>query len=303
MIYLRFFSCVLGLWAVGCGRAPAPAPTPVPSPSGAAVEAPVSIRIVSLAPSITEAVCAVGAGHLLVGRTSACNYPADVVASVPIIGGFGVPSLELLAEARPTLVLETDLADEAIGAQLDAMGIRRQRVACRGIDDIAGMLREIGEATGCEARGRELAADVTLKLLALRMSTPTEPRPKVYAEIWHDPMTTIGAGTFLSDLIALAGGQSIGDAASRDYYQISPERVISADPDVVLCLYMGQDEGASDAVKARPGWQHVKAVREGAVYDGLNNDILLRPGPRVLEGVALLRGCFAHGPGKAQDVQ
>ena len=109
----------------GCGR-DMEVPSDVSAPSA-------PIRIVSLAPSITEAVCAVGAGDLLVGRTSACNYPDEVVASVPVIGGFGTPSLELLAKARPTLVLETALADEAIGLRIDAMGLRRERIRCRGL--------------------------------------------------------------------------------------------------------------------------------------------------------------------------
>jgi iron complex transport system substrate-binding protein len=262
-------------------------------PSGeVTVSASSEIRIVSLAPSITEAVCAVGAGNLLVGRTSACNYPPDELATVPVIGGFGVPSLELLAQARPTLVLETALADESIGAQLDAMGVPRKRVRCRSLDDIPSMLREIGALTGHAADAEVLASALAKELSQLKAVPVNENSPKVYAEIWHDPMTTIGKGTFLSDLIEIAGGQSVGDGAGRDYYQISPEHVISTNPDVILCLYMGKNEGASDALKSRPGWQHINAVRHDAVYDGLSNDVLLRPGPRVLEGVAQLKQCF-----------
>jgi len=284
-MHLRF--ALLALFAAllaGCRDAALPADTPSAAPG--------PIRIVSLAPSITEAVCAVGAGDLLVGRTSACDYPDEIVASVPVIGGFGTPSLELMANVRPTLVLETALADEAIGLQIDAMGLKRERVRCRGLEDIPGMLRRVGALTGRELVGRELAAALSRELIALQAAEREGERPRVYAEIWHDPMTTIGAGTFLSDLITLAGGQSVGDDSGKDYYQVSPERVLSSDPGVILCLYMGKNEGAADAVKARPGWQHVKAVRNGAVYDGLANDILLRPGPRVLEGVALLQECF-----------
>ena len=270
---------------LGCQRAS----DCVDSPHGL----PAPIRIVSLAPSITEAVCAVGAGDLLVGRTSACNYPMEILETVPVIGGFGVPSLELLAKTQPTLVLETDLADEGIGARIDAMGITRRRVRCRGLKDIPEMLREVGALTGHAEQANALASKLSEELSALSAVPVDSAALKVYAEIWHDPMTTIGAGTFLSDLIALAGGVSIGDKASRDYFQISPERVLLSNPDVVLCLYMGKGEGAADAVKARPGWQHLKAVQQNAIYDGLDNDVLLRPGPRVLDGVALLRQCFA----------
>jgi len=260
------------------------------------VSASSEIRIVSLAPSITEAVCAVGAGHLLVGRTSACNYPPEELADVPVIGGFGVPSLELLAKARPTLVLETALADESIGAQLDAMGVPRKRIRCRSLNDIPAMLREIGALTGHADDAEVLASTLAQKLCELKSAPRNSDAPKVYAEIWHDPMTTMGKKTFLSDLIKLAGGRSIGDGVEKDYYQISPEHVISTNPDVILCLYMGAREGAADALKSRPGWQHIKAVHNAAVYDGLANDILLRPGPRVLEGVAQLKQCFSGKP-------
>lgn len=281
-----FLSMVVlcGAGFAGCARGPAAVE------GRGASEA--SVRIVSLAPSLTEAVCAVGAGDLLVGRTSACNYPPEIVDRVPVVGGFGTPSLELLADVQPTLVLQTALADEALGARIDAMGIARARVRCEGVQDVPSMLRRIGRLTQHPEKGRELAATLNRTLQTLRRSVPPKPRRNVYAEIWHDPMTTMGRNTFLSDLIALAGGRSIGDAVAKDYYQISPERVLNANPDVILCLYMGKNEGASEALKARPGWQHLAAVRHDAVYDGLPNDVLLRPGPRVLEGVALLRACL-----------
>jgi iron complex transport system substrate-binding protein len=250
------------------------------------------IRIVSLAPNITEAVCAVGAADLLVGRTSACNYPPQVMDTVPVIGGFGVPSLEMLAKVRPTLVFDCDLADESVGLRIDAMGLRRQRIASSTLDDIPGMLREIGSLTGHEAEGNALADRISSRLTELRRKSKEGHIPRVYAEIWHDPMTTTGSGTFLSDLIALAGGVNIGNAAKRDYFQISAESVISAEPEVILCLYMEEQAGAAEAVKKRPGWQHLAAVRNGDVYDRLNNDVLLRPGPRVLEGVEMLKKCF-----------
>ena len=269
----------VGVFVMGCGRVP-----DLEVRRGGA-----SIRIVSLAPGITEAIFAVGAGDLLVGRTSACNYPA-AAESVAVIGGFGVPSLEMLAKVRPTLVLDSDLADEAVGAKIDAMGINRKRVDCSSLDGIPSMMREIGVLTGHRVEGEKIAVEIETKLVNMRTALVDFPqRVKVYAEVWHDPMTTTGAGTVLSDLIALAGGVNIGDAARKNYFQVSPEHVLSVNPDVILCLYMGKSDGAAEALKLRPGWQHLKAVKNNAVYDGLDNDILLRAGPRVLDGVDLLK--------------
>lgn len=249
------------------------------------------VRIVSLAPNITEAIFAVGAGDLLVGRTSACNYPAEA-EKVAVVGGFGAPSLEMLVKVNPTLVLDSDLADEAIGAKIDALGIPRKRINCSSVDDVSGMMLEIGELTGHVSEGERIAKKIEERLAEIRKARVVGKRVKVYAEVWCDPMTTTGAGTVLSDLITLAGGENIGNATKKKYFQISPERVLSCDPDVILCLYMGKNDGAADALKSRPGWQHIKAVKNDAVFDGLNNDILLRAGPRVLDGVDLLKKCF-----------
>jgi len=280
----KVFIFIVCVFVFGCGRAP-----------NVVDKAVSEIRVVSLAPNITEAIFAVGAGELLVGRTSACNYPVEV-ESVAVVGGFGVPSLEMLAKIRPTLVLDSDLADEAVGARIDAMGIDRRRIDCSSLDGIPAMMREIGALTGHEEEGERIAAEIAGRLAELRAAKIVGERVKVYAEVWHDPMTTTGAGTVLSDLISLAGGVNIGDAARRNYFQISPETVLSAQPEVILCLYMGKNEGAAEALKLRPGWQHLQAVKNDAVYDGLNNDVLLRAGPRVLEGVELLKRCFEkHG--------
>jgi iron complex transport system substrate-binding protein len=254
------------------------------------------IRIVSLAPSITESLCAIGAGHLLVGRTSACNYPPEIVQEVPVIGGFGQPSLELLANVRPTLVLDTALADESVAAQISAMGIDRRRFRCSVLDDIAPTLRELGHLTGHRAEAERLAQKIADTIAGIRFHdaqhvTRNTHTPSVYAEVWHDPLTTVGSNTFLADLIRLAGGQPIAASIRKDYFQIAPEQVIAENPDVILCLYMGNSRGAAEAVKRRPGWEHVSAVQADCVFEGLDNDVLLRPGPRLLAGLSAVRAC------------
>lgn len=272
---------VLGLCilAAGCGRPPRPGPA-------------AEIRIVSLAPSITESLCAIGAADLLVGRTSACNYPPEIAGTVPVIGGFGRPSLEMLADVHPTLVLDVDLADESTAAHIEAMGIPRRRLRCRSIDDIAPMLRELGRLTKT-TRAAALADALAGAVADARTRLPAAGhRPSVYPEVWHDPLTTVGRDTFLADLIELAGGRAIGGDVDKPYFQIAPEQVLAKNPDVILCLYMGPSDGAAAAVARRPGWEHVSAVRNECVFEGLDNDVLLRPGPRLLEGLDSLRACM-----------
>ena len=278
-------------------------------PPAAPTEGP--LRIVSLAPSLTESLCAIGAGYLLVGRTSACNYPPSVVDRVPVIGGFGHPSLELLANARPTLVLDIDLADESVAAQIDTLGITRRRITCDALEDIAPMLRELGQLTGHTTQANALASKLSDAIVTARATPsdlrsptsdllPPPPRPSVYAEVWHDPLTTVGNSTFLAGLIKLAGGRTIAASVDKAYFQIAPEQVVAENPDIILCLYMGPSTGAAANVKRRPGWRHINAVQRDCVFDGLDNDILLRPGPRLLEGLEAMRACIRKAHAERQ---
>jgi len=270
------------LLCVGCPRAHVESPAPGSD-----------IRIVSLAPSLTEIICAVGGGDLLVGRTSACDYPPDVVGKVPVVGDFGVPSLEILASVRPTIVLDVDLSDETTAVRIENLGLARKRIKCHELKDIAPAIREIGMICGRRDRAEALARRIESGIARWRREADaSEGRPSVYAEIWHDPLTTVGRGAFLSELIQLAGGRNIGDAVAGGYFQMSPEHVLAENPNVILCLYMTGGGYGAQAVGARPGWGEVDAVRREAVFDDLNNDIILRPGPRVLEGIQALRTCM-----------
>lgn len=253
-------------------------------------------RVVSLAPSITEIVCAVGGVDLLVGRTSACDYPPASLSKVPIIGGFGAPSLETLIATRPTLVLDVDLADESFAAKLQAAGLRRERIRCRGLADIPDALLQAGGLLHREQAARGLADALRAQIDTLRRENAgVTNRPTVYVEIWNDPLTTVGRGTFISDLVHLAGGRNIGDEVDREYFTVSAEWVLARDPDVILCFYMMPDAGVRDQVLKRSGWQPLGAIRRGAVHDGFDNNVMLRPGPRVLEGIKAIRAALATG--------
>jgi len=270
---------LLALLSCGCGKDAEPVPA--------------GQRVVSLAPSLTEILCALDAGESLVGRTSVCNYPPSVVTNVLVIGDFGRPSLELLLTVMPSLVLDVDLADETIGHRIDALGLRRERVKCDRLSDIPPAVTAVGAYLGREDAARKLAHTLSagIEQCRRRVAAATDP-PNVFVEIWGDPITTAGRESFVSELIALAGGRNIGDEVKKPYFQVSSEWVVSRDPDVILCLYMSSSRPARQAVLSRSGWSDVAAVRSGRVYDGLNNDVILRPGPRVLDGIEQMRQCI-----------
>ncbi len=252
-----------------------------------------AIRIVSLAPSLTEIAAAIGAGHLLAGRTSVCNYPAGALERVPVVGGFGAPSIEALLAAAPTLVISTDLEDKTLIDRLQALGIAHRHIPCERLDDIAAAIRTLGALTGRAAPADALAD--TLETAITRQRRDAEGNagdvPGVYLEIWHDPPMTAGRDTYLNDLITLAGGRNIAGTLARGYFRPAPEWVVQQNPAVIICAYMSGQPPAR-LLNARPGWNRIDAVQHGRVVHGLDNDIILRPGPRVLEAIEVLRACI-----------
>ena len=274
----------------GCDRPAPPPPDGMDRPA----------RVISLAPSLTEIVCALGAADSLVGRTSACDYPPDVVARIPSVGGFGDPSIEMLVSLQPSVILDVDLSDATVGHKIKSVGLNRVRIKCTHLDDIPVAIREVGRYvqrdTAADAMSRNLAAEI--QTLRKKASQATG-RPHVFVEIWNDPLTTAGKGSFLSELIWLAGGQNIGDDVAKDYFQVSSEWVVRRNPDVILCFYMSPAVPARQGVVRRAGWKDVSAVKTSRIYDGFDNNLILRPGPRVLEGIAAIHKCLAPGEEKS----
>ncbi len=249
---------------------------------------PAKPRIVSLAPSLTEMIFAIGAGDELVGRTSACDWPA-AAARVPVTGAFGRPSLELLASIHPDLVVDVDLADKEMGKKISALGIQRESITCKSPDDIPAALRRLGKLTGHTREADSLALSISNGLATFKKKTESQKRKKtVYLEIWDDPFWTGGKGSYTSALIAYAGGENIGNVVEKDYFEISQEWVIKKSPEVIACMYMARESSAVDKVMNRPGWSSVAAVKNHRVYDRFDNSLFLRAGPRVLDGIAQL---------------
>jgi iron complex transport system substrate-binding protein len=306
--------------------------------------APEGDRIVSLAPNLTEIVCAIGAGSALVGRTSVCDYPPEIVKSVPVIGGFGAPSMDRLLKTRPTLILDVALEDETVANLMTQLGIRRVRVPCAMLDDIPTAILTVGRLAHRESAAQPLAERIRRAVSERRdalarnnqvfqhsarcpSSVPDSPGgrdrpspagtpPTVFVEIWGDPLMTVGRKSFVSELVTLAGGRNLGDEVTdKDYFPVSSEWVIARNPDIILCLSVSgqmsevsnqqleignQKSEIGNQIATRTGWAQIKAVRDGRVYGGFDNNLILRPGPRVLEGIEALQACIQKSEGKSQ---
>jgi iron complex transport system substrate-binding protein len=273
--------CVtLAVMLAGCK--PAPAPLPRSSSS--------TPRIISLAPSITEIVYALNATNELIGRSSACDYPPAAVSNVPVIGDFGVPSLERMVALKPDQVLYTDVADPLMESKMQRVGLHPVHIACTRLADIPPALIHVGQLVSREADARIMASNLVEQIeIARHEATAFTNRPRVLVLIWHDPFYAAGGQSFVSDLISLAGGQNIGDEINRDYFQASSEWVLAHDPDIVFCFFMASTTPAKHVITRQPGWNGLKAVRNGRIYDGFDNNVILRPGPRVMQAIEAIK--------------
>ena len=248
-------------------------------------------RVVSLAPGLTELVYALGFGECLVGRSSACDAPPEVLA-LPVAGGFGRPDQEALLEIRPDLLLYTDLEKSGMVNSLRRAGIEPLRLPCESWSELMDAARAISRALERPEVGRTWTdgQEARRRALADRAAAfwGDRPRPSVYVELWGNPPMTAGRRSFLHDLVELAGGRNIGAALDRGYAAASLEWVIAEDPDAIVLAYMTADAPVVARLARRPGWDTLRAVRNGSVCHDIPPDWLLRPGPRVLLGAEAL---------------
>ncbi|MBE3574380.1 MAG: cobalamin-binding protein [Firmicutes bacterium] len=269
---------------------------PAPAAGSAAPQ-----RIVSLAPSATEILFALGLGPEVVGVDEYSNYPA-AASKLPKVGGFSTPSIEKIAALKPTLVLGTNLHAKFL-PQFDQLHIP---VLLLNPPDVSGILHDIqivGRATGTTAAANQVVADIRSRLKRVQQKVekiPASQRPWVYYEVWSDPLMTAGPNSFISQLITLAGGRNIAFDAKGDYPVISPENIIERNPDVILFpLVHGSDALTVEKLKARPGWEKISAVKAGRVF-GIDADLISRPGPRVALAVEELSRLILPETGASQ---
>jgi len=260
-----------------------------------AMAEPAAPRLVSLSPSLTEIVVQIGREACLVGRSTACDAPASVKA-LPTCGDFGKPNLEAILALRPTHLVTAALEHPAAATTLDRAGVRVVILPTNRIDDYHTAVATLGEILGAREAAQAENRRMREALAAFRQEAQAvapEARPLVYFEIWDSPPMTIGRDSHLHDLIELAGGRNLGANEPGGYFRCSAEWVIAGAPEVIIAPGMGKDRQGD--IARRPGWGDIPAVRHGRIHTGLDADALYRLGPRLDEGIRILRACLHPG--------
>ena len=240
-------------------------------------------RIVSLAPSSTELLFAIGAGDRVVGRTTWCRYPAAAL-SVPVVGDGLNPNVEAIAARRPDLVvLYASALNETAARQLERLGIPAVILRQDLLEDVARDARLLGRLTALAGPADSVARAIEAVLAASAPRTAV----RVAVVVWDNPPMVIGAGSFLDQLITLAGAHNAFHDLRSASATVSLETIAARDPDVVITI-ADSDEARLPAFATAREWQTVRAVRERRVLT-LPGAVFGRPSPRAAAAVADLR--------------
>src|SRR5213082_4025660 len=238
-------------------------------------------RVVSLLPSFTELLFAIGAGDRLVGRTTWCDYPPAALA-VPSVGDGMPPNVEAVAARRPDLVVVYRSGPNVTAAQqLERLGVQTVLFDLNRLEELGSVARRLGVLTGRTAAGDSLAR--AMDSLASQPPIPG-PRSLVFI-VWDNPPIVIGAGSFLDRLAGLAGARNVFHDIRSPSAQVSIETIAARNPDFIAVL---SDTAAPPRYAGRPEWRVVPAVRKGR-FLVLPGGLFSRPGPRAAEAVRELR--------------
>ena len=224
-------------------------------------------RIVSVSPVVTEMLYGVGAFDKVVAVTEYCTYPPEAKA-LPKIGGWATPSVERVAGFHPDLVAFSEAQAPFLKNQLQQLGIPIVAVPSQTIQDAFTAMAALGQATGHERQAAELAARTRAALDAVRMRATGLPRATVLIVVDHTPgalreMYAALPGSFLAELVEIAGGKVVTAASGAGYGKISPETVLTENPDVILDVHSATSDDHGAAWSALP---ELKAVRRGGVH-------------------------------------
>jgi iron complex transport system substrate-binding protein len=244
-------------------------------------------RVVSLAPNVTELLFAIGAEEQLVGIDRYSDEPAGRVERLPQVGTNYEPSLERIVALAPDVVFLSKSANRRETADaLERMGVPAFITDTPGLADVDRTVRNIGMLTGHAREADAELARLEAGFAGLRARTKDLPRPRIVVAVWTDPLFVAGQGTFIHDLVEVAGGENVTREVSG-YAKFPIERLLHLAPDVIILPTHAPETKAASSIAAWDRWPSLPAVRGHRVF-AVEDSIITRPGPRLVAGAERL---------------
>jgi len=244
-------------------------------------------RIISLSPSNTEILFALGLGDKVVGVTEYCNYPQEA-ATKSKVGGFSTVDIEKVVSLEPDLVLATNIHSKTVIPALEKLGLTVVALIPTSLSEMLDSITLVGRITGQNKQAAEMVSDLRSRIEVVTDKTQTlssKQRPRVFYITWHDPLMTAGMGTLADDVIANAGGQNIAYDISGDK-TIDLETAIYRDPQVIVAsVGMGTGEELPWLyVQTETRLKNTQALLNDRIYK-IDGDLIHRPGPRIVDSL------------------
>ena len=252
-------------------------------------------RIVSLAPSITEMLFAIGAGDQLVGVTDFCDYPPEALKKPKV--GYSNPNMESLVALEPDLVVApNDFLKPDVIVRLEQLKIPIFLLADKNIEGIFIHIQTLGRMVGHSSKADALAMELREQVAVIKLRIQGAPPVRMLYVLNSQPLITVGPGSFIDQLIGIAGGVNVAAKSATPYPRLSMESVLQEDPEV-LVFPVGKAEGISESEQAAwRRWSTITAVKRGRLHQ-ISADWLNRPGPRIAKGLESLAAILhPYGP-------
>ena len=242
-------------------------------------------RVVCFAPNYVEILIELGLKDRIVGVTTSSDYLEDV-KDVDKVGFYMQPNIEKIVSLKPDLVLVSSfVGQKSVVEKLTSLGISVAVFETQGIEEIFKTVERIGELFGVQERSQKLLFRMQEVIEETKSKTKQVSKPRVYVEVGYDPIFTCGRGSFIHDLVEIAGGENIAGDIHAPFPRVSSEFILGRDPEVIILPYMGRSF-SKEALRKRSGWAGISAVRSGRVYDDIGFSVITIPSPRlILDGL------------------
>ncbi len=246
-------------------------------------------RYVITSPEVAEIVAYIAGTNQIVGVTDECTYPSSL-KSIPRVGKFGAIDKEKILALKPTIVFTSGLEQASLSSELSKLSIQTYVYYPKTINEMISKVNDIGKLIGAEEKAKVFTDSLKQQIASLQKESVNLQRPRVFLEIYHEPLMSVSDQSFVGQVIDLAGGRNIFPLLERDYARVKAEDVITRDPNIIISF----SEIPVKDIKNRRGWEKIDAIKNNRIYldADINPDLILRAGPRVMEGIKQLHNIF-----------